>query len=399
MTDASSRSSGRFGLILLLGALAALGPFAIDTYLPAFPVMAREFGTDASRVGLSLSAYFFGICLGQLAYGPILDRLGRRGPLLVGLGLFAASSLLCAFVSHLDGLIGLRFLQALGGCAGMVAGRTLVRDLFPDDAARIFSSLMLVMGIAPVIAPSLGGLLSDVLGWRSIFLFLAAISVVVLVFIAWKLPSSHRPDPSVSLHPLQVAKGYGEILRHPDFLAYGLGGSLVSAGLFAYIAGSPAVYIQVLGFTRQQFGWIFAINALGLVGASQVNGLLLSRWSEARIVEATLVVQGIVAVVLAVSAWFGFTAGIVASTWLFLFCQGIVMPDLNALSMQPFRGNAGRASALVGSMGMAFGALLSGLVSVLPAGTAMPMATGVAVASLGGMAVLRLVAAVRPMPT
>lgn len=383
MSETTGAGTRRTGLILLLGALAALGPFAIDTYLPAFPAIASDLRVDAGRVGLSLSAYFLGICLGQLAYGPILDRFGRRVPLLFGLGLFALASTLCAWAPDIESLISLRFLQALGGCAGMVAGRTLVRDLFPKDAANVFGSLMLVMGIAPIVAPSLGELLTAWVGWRGIFVFLALTSLSVLLLVAFFLPATRAPDRAHSLHPTRIARGYLTIAREPDFRTYGAAGALAQAGMFAYLAASPGLYMQALGWSRTRYAWVFALNAAGLIGASQVNRLWLRRASSETIVSVTLRAQTAIALLLVL-------AGMLAPSllpvvvWGFLFCQGFFMPNLSALAMRPFHRNAGSASALMGSIQMALGALLSALVSLLPVGAPTTMGIGCLIAAAGG---------------
>lgn len=383
MPATPSTGSRRTGLILLLGTLAALGPFAIDTYLPAFPAIAADLHVDTGKVGLSLSAYFLGICLGQLGYGPILDRYGRRIPLLFGLGLFALASLLCATAPRIEALIALRFLQALGGCAGMVAGRTLVRDLFPRDAANVFGTLMLVMGIAPIVAPSLGELMTGTVGWRAIFLFLAGVSLCVLVLVAVFLPPTHAPDPSHSLRPSRIAGGYLAVLKERDFLTYGVAGALIQAGMFAYLAASPGLYMQALGWSRTHYAWIFALNAIGLIAASQCNGVWLRKATSESIVSTMLQVQSVIA--LAVLLAGALLPSLLPFTvWGFLFCQGFFMPNLSALAMRPFHRNAGSASALMGSIQMALGALLSALVSFLPAQAPTTMGIGCCVTALGG---------------
>ena len=389
-SDNAGKTSSRTGLVILLGSLAAMGPFAIDTYLPAFPEIARDFGTDVAHIGLSLSSYFLGICLGQLVYGPILDRYGRRTPLLWGLGVFAISSLLCAWAPTTEALIALRFLQALGGCAGMVAGRALVRDLFPDDAADVFSSLMLVMGVAPIIAPAVGGWLTALWGWPSIFYFLGLVSLAVTFAIATRLPTVHVPNQGQTLHPVTVARGYLAIFGDRTFLAWGLSGSLVSGGLFAYIAGSPAVYMDLFGMSKATFSWFFGLNAMGLIGASQVNRVLLKRFTSERISSVVLVGQSLAGLGLVASAWFHFAPGVYLLVWLFLFGQGFAFPNTSALAMRPFGVNAGSASALLGSLQMAAGAILSGVVSMLPGGTALPMASGMALSAIGALALLRI---------
>jgi len=381
---ASSPAITRKGIVVLLGALAAIGPFSIDTYLPAFGRIASEFGTDVGKVGLSLSSYFAGICLGQLVYGPLMDRFGRRAPLLWGLALFAIASLLCAQAVGIPSLVALRFLQALGGCAGMVAGRALVRDLFPDEAADIFSSMMLVMGVAPVIAPSVGTWITETLGWRSIFGFLFAVSLTLLGFIAWKLPVVHTADEKEPLHLRTIASDYIGVMRQRSFQRYGMWGSLVSGGLFAYIAGSPGTYMGVFGLSRTLYGWTFAINAVALIAGSQINRWWLRRATPETIVRSTLLVQSITAILLAFAASLGLSFGVFALVWVFLLCQGFLNPNITALAMRPFRHHAGIASALVGALQMGFGAILSGIVSIMPEGTATPMATGMLISSIGG---------------
>ncbi len=389
-TAQRGKTNSRGGLIVLLGALAALGPFSIDTYLPAFATMAVDFHTDVGQIGLSLSSYFLGICLGQLAYGPLLDRFGRRTPLLWGLGLYAVASLLCALAPGVVALVALRFLQALGGCAGMVAGRALVRDLFPDDAADVFSSLMLVMGIAPVIAPTVGAVLTEAFGWRAIFGFLAVVSVAIWWAIVARLPTVAGPDPTRSLHPVRVGRAYLKIFAEREFLAWGLSGSLVSGGLFAYLAGCPVVFMEVLSLSSKAFGWVFAINALGLMAASQLNRRLLRSASPEAITRVVLWSQAGTGLLLLGSAALAFAPGIYAGAFLFLSGLGFAFPNTSALAMRPFGEQAGVASALVGSLGMACGALSSGLVSLIPGISAMPMAVGMAVSAILSVVVLEL---------
>lgn len=390
-TPSPERTTSRCGTIVLLGALAALGPFSIDTYLPAFPTIARDLGVSVGRIDFSLATYFLGICLGQLAYGPLMDRYGRRTPLLWGLGLYAIASLLCAAAPDDTALSALRFLQALGGCAGMVAGRALVRDLFPTEAAQVFSSLMLVMGIAPVVAPAIGGWIAAALGWRAIFVFLALVAVVLFAVLARGLPDTHLRHTEQSFHPRDLAKGWLAVLRERDFLLWGLGGSLASGGLFAYLTGSPAAYMHGLGLSSGAYSWVFAVNAAGLIGASQFNRWLLGRLSSERIVRLVLLGQFLSAIALVACAARGWHAATYPLVWLFLFGHGLAFPNVSALAMAPFERNAGSASALMGSMQMAGGAVLAGLVGVLPGPPVLTMGVGMLVAVVGGLAVLAVV--------
>lgn len=378
-------------MIVLLGALAALGPFSIDTYLPAFPAIARDLGVSVGRIDFSLATYFLGICLGQLAYGPLMDRFGRRTPLLWGLGLYAIASLLCAAAPTDMALSALRLLQALGGCAGMVAGRALVRDLFPTEAAQVFSSLMLVMGIAPVVAPGIGGWIAAVLGWRAIFLFLAMVAVVLIAVLARGLPDTHLRHTEQSFRPRDLARGWLAVLGEREFLLWGIGGSIASGGLFAYLTGSPAAYMEGMGLSSATFSWVFAVNAAGLIGASQLNRWLLRELSSERIVRLALVGQFLSAVALVACAALGFRFAAFPLVWLFLFGHGLTFPNVSALAMAPFARTAGSASALMGSLQMASGAVLAGLVGLLPVAPILAMAVGMLVAVAGGLAVLAVV--------
>jgi DHA1 family bicyclomycin/chloramphenicol resistance-like MFS transporter len=390
-TPPLERTRSRRGIIVLLGALAALGPFSIDTYLPAFPAIARDLGVSVGRIDFSLATFFLGICLGQLAYGPLMDRYGRRTPLLWGLGLYAIASLLCAAAPTDTALAALRFLQALGGCAGMVAGRALVRDLFPTEAAQVFGSLMLVMGIAPVVAPSIGGWIAAVMGWRAIFVFLSFVAVALFAMIARGLPDTHVRHVEQSFHPRELAKGWLAVLREREFLLWGIGGSIASGGLFAYLTGSPAAYMEGLGLSSATYSWVFAVNAAGLIAASQLSQVLLRRFTSERIVRSVLVGQFLSAIALVACAAFGFRFAAFPLVWIFLFGHGLAYPNVSALAMAPFGRTAGSASALMGSLQMASGALLAGLVGLLPVPPILAMAVGMLVAVAGGLAVLVVV--------
>lgn len=389
-TPSPPRTASRTGTIVLLGALAALGPFSIDTYLPAFPAMAREFGVSVGRVDLSLATYFLGICIGQLAYGPLMDRYGRRTPLLWGLGLYAAASLLCAAAPGIGSLAALRFLQALGGCAGMVAGRALVRDLFPREAAQVFSSLMLVMGIAPVVAPTVGGWMAATVGWRAIFLTLAVTAVVLFAVLRRGLPDIHVRDLGQSFAPRALARSWIAVFRERDFVLWGVGGGVASGGLFAYIAGSPAAYMEGLGLSRTVYGWVFAANAASLIGASQVSRWLVGRFDGEKIVRAVLVGQILSASTLVACAARGVLWPTYPLVALFLFGHGLAFPNVSALALRPFDRAAGSASALMGSLQMASGAVLAGLVGLLPGSPVVGMAMGMVAAIAGGGLVLLL---------
>ncbi|OII58942.1 Bcr/CflA family drug resistance efflux transporter, partial [Pseudomonas putida] len=264
-------------MVLILGALSAFGPLAIDFYLPAFPAMAQAFATDEKHVQATLAAYFLGLSIGQLAYGPVADRFGRRKPLMFGVTLFTLASLACAYAPNLDTLVLARFVQALGGCAGMVLSRAIVSDKCdPVASAKVFSQLMLVMGLAPILAPMLGGVLVNVAGWQSIFLALSLFSAGCLLAVSLGLPES-LPE-HIPRQPLSGAmRQYLRLFADRVFVGHALTGGIAIAGMFAYIAGSPFVFIKLYGVPAEHYGWLFGTNAAGFILMAQVNARLLAK--------------------------------------------------------------------------------------------------------------------------
>ena len=368
-----------FNLILILGLLTAIGPFSIDMYLPAFPAIAKGLNTTVAQVMLSLSSFFIGISVGQLVYGPMLERFGRKKPLYVGLVIYLLASIGCAFTASINALIVFRFLQALGSCAGMVTSRAIVRDLFAvKDNAKVFSSLMLVVAVSPIIAPTAGGYITSALGWRYVFAALIVVDIAILAGVYFLLPESKKPDASHSLKPMAIALNFYRILIQPQFYIYALTGAVAASGLYAYISGSPQVFIELFGVNEKQYGWIFAIIAMGIIGASQINTFVLRKHPSEKIVQTALVVQGIVGVTLAGIAFFNWSElyTTIALAFLYLGCQGFIFPNASALTMAAFGHNAGSASALMGAIQMGIGALASATVSILQNHTALPM-TGV----------------------
>lgn len=366
-------------IIVLLGVLSALGPFSIDMYLPGFPDIAADLHTSIAAVGYSLTSYFVGISVGQLLYGPVVDRFGRKKPLVFGLSLYTLAALSCALSPDIYWLIGLRGLLAIGGCAGMVAGRAVVRDLFPPtDIAKVISTLMLIMGVAPLIAPSVGGWMVTALGWRAIFVTLASISALMLAAVLLILPESRGPDPTVSLAPRAVLAKYWAVFREPAFIVYGLAGAFTLGSLFAYISGSPFIYMEKLRFTQTQYGFLFSFNSFGYIGGSQLNRLLLRRYDSLKVAEAaSLVIAALGLLMVASASVAGLPAYLMLGLlFLFLVVSGLLGPNSTALALAPFSENAGSASALIGFSQMLFGALASALVSALHNHTALPM-TGV----------------------
>ncbi|MFZ9472931.1 MAG: multidrug effflux MFS transporter [Sediminibacterium sp.] len=375
----SSSKKSHFYLILILGLMSAIGPLSIDMYLPAFPTIAKGLNTTIETVTLSLSSFFIGISIGQLIYGPLLERYGRKIPLYFGLGLYAISAFACATAVSVEMLILFRFFQALGGCVGMVASRAMVRDLFDvKDNAKVFSTLMLVIAVSPIIAPTLGGFITGYFGWRYIFVMLIIVIAMILAGIYFLLPDSKGPDVHYSLKPAAILSGFGSILKNPQFILYTFSGAVASAGLYAFISGSPFVFIDFFKVSQQHYGWMFGVVASGLIGSSQLNSVLLKKYNSDQIIKVALYFQSSVSIVLVSSGLLGIATVLSTVTLVFLFlcCQGFIFPNASALSMAPFGHNAGNASALMGFIQMSVGALMSAMVSVFHNNTILPM-TGV----------------------
>ncbi|HTE11524.1 MAG TPA: multidrug effflux MFS transporter [Chitinophagaceae bacterium] len=365
--------------IFILGLLSAIGPFSIDMYLPGFPAIAKDLHSTVGHVSLSLSSFFIGISAGQFLYGPLLDRFGRKRPLYIGLGIYALASVGCAMSVSVDALITLRFLQALGSCAGMVASRAMVRDLFAvKDNAKVFSLLMLVVGVSPIIAPTLGGYITAAFGWKYIFILLAFIVAGILAAVHFTLSETRPPDTSLSLKPVPIVRNFLAVLKEPQFYTYAFTGAVASAGLYAYIAGSPYVFMELFHVSEKQFGWIFALIAMGLIGASQLNSVLLKNYESRQIIKCALLCQSITGLLLFAGTATGMLElfSTIFFIFIFLCCQGFTFPNSSALSLAPFSKNAGSASALLGGIQMSIGAFTSAIVSILHNHTALPM-TGV----------------------
>ena len=368
-----------FLLILILGTLSAISPFSIDMYLPGFPAIAKDLNTTVSKVQLSLSSYFIGISIGQLFYGPLLDRFGRKHPLYFGLALYLLASVGCALAISVESLIVFRFLQALGGCVGLVASRAMIRDIFPvSEIAKVFSLLMLVIGVSPLLAPTLGGYVTVAFGWHYIFIILALMSALILAGVHFVLPESREPDKSILLKPKPILKNFLTVLKTPQFYTYTFTGAIAASGLYAYIAGSPYVFMEIYKVSAEHYGWIFALIAVGIIGSSQLNTILLRRFKSEQIIVGALICQSITGLFLVTGAYFGFTGlgSTIFLIFIFLCCQGFSFPNSSALALTPFVRNAGSASALLGSFQMALGAVATVMVSVLSNHTALPM-TGV----------------------
>jgi DHA1 family bicyclomycin/chloramphenicol resistance-like MFS transporter len=384
--------SGYYRLAMILGALTAMGPLAIDMYLPALPTIARELGASAASVQVSLAVYFVGIAVGQAFYGPLSDRWGRKPALYFGLLLFVVSSAGCALAAEVRTLIGLRFLQALGGCAPLVVPRAVVRDYFDQrGSVRMLSVLILVMGLAPILGPLIGGQLLVNFGWRSVFWVLAAYGAlwlaIVTLFLPESLPALRRQRQRIA----EVAVVYGRLLRDRDYMGYVLSGGLIFSGLLTYIAASPFVFIELFGVPPEQYGLFFGANAIGIIVASQVNRWLANRYDASRIVTVVLPVAMTAGFVLLVDAYTGLGGfgGILVPLFCFIACHGFVMPNTTALAMAPHGRIAGSASALLGTVQFVLGATAGALVGAFGNGTAVPFAAVIATCGAAAFSMYR----------
>lgn len=351
-----------FSLILVLGSLTALGPFSIDMYLPGFSAIAKDLDTTVNNVSLSLSSYFIGISAGQLLYGPLLDRFGRKKPLYIGLLVYILASLCCVFVTDIDSFIILRFIQAVGSCAASVAAMTMVRDLFPvKETPKVFAKLMLVLGLSPMLAPTIGGYVTADFGWHAVFIILTLMGVAILAAVKFALPSNYKPDTSISLKPKPIISNFLMVLKEPQFYTYAFTGAVAFAGLFTYVAGSPMIFMDIYKVDEKTYGWIFALLSVSFIGSSQLNSMLLRKYTSEQLIRAALISQSIISVVFLVGVMndaFNLY-GIIAMFFLFLSCLGLASPNTAGLSLAPFAKNAGSASALMGAVQMILGSVAS----------------------------------------
>jgi DHA1 family bicyclomycin/chloramphenicol resistance-like MFS transporter len=363
-------------LIIILGALTAFAPMSTDMYLPAMPRLATVFATDARHVQYTLGGFFLGFALGQAFYGPLVDRFGRKAPLYAGLIIFTAASFGCAVAPSIEALAALRCAQAIGACAGQVVSRAVVRDLFPpQEAARIFAALMMINGVGPIVAPVLGGYLLLWFNWEAIFLVLGSVGALTLLAVWLRLPETHRAEHVQSLALGRVAASYLRLAQHRDFMGYSLTGALSLAGMFAYIAGSPFVFIDLYHLAPQTYSLLFAGNAVGLLVASYLNRLWLRRIAPEVLLSRVVLTQTAAGVVLFAAGITGVGGifGIIVPLFVFVSCVGLVLPSATALAMAPHGREAGTASALYGVLQFGLAAIAASLIGVINDGTALPM--------------------------
>lgn len=362
----SRRSQAR--LVVVLGALVALGPLTIDMYLPALPQIESDLLTTPAAVQLTLTGTLFGLGIGQLLVGPISDAIGRRRPLLAGIALHVVASLLCVVAPTIVVLGALRVVQGLGIAAASVVATAVVRDLFSgSDVARILSRLMLVIGVAPVLAPTVGGELLRWTDWRGIFVALAVAGVALSAVAALALPESLPPHRRLSGGVAATGRVYQTLLRDRAFVALVLVAGFSMAAVFAYVAGASFVFQRQYGLDEQMFGLVFGAGALGLIGATQLNVVLLRRYTSERILTGAMATGSVAGIVLVLTSATGFGGflGVLLPLWTVVAMVGFSLPNAPALALDAHGDTAGTASALLGAVQFGVGALSAPLVGLL----------------------------------
>ena len=375
---------------IVLGLLTAIGPFAIDMYLPAMPTIAANLHTSTALAQMTLTAFFiaFGTC--QIIFGPLSDMIGRKPPLYFGLAIFALGSIGCALAPSVEWLIAFRFLEGVGASAAMVIPRAVVRDLHTGlEATRLMSLIMLVLSVAPILAPLGGSALIVPFGWRAVFVAVTVVALIGLTLMHFFLPETR---PARERTPVSVASllgGFAQLFRDPRFLGLTFIGGLGMASFFVFLANSSFVYMNHFGLTPTQYSLAFALNAIGFIGASQFAALLGGRFGMPRLVTSAVAVHTIFALILAVVTLLGSDSLVVLMALLFcaFACLGLVVPSVMVLALEPLGPIAGLASALGGTLQMVTGGAMIVIVSQFFNGTATPMVVTIALCAVGSLCV------------
>ncbi|MFL6133274.1 MAG: multidrug effflux MFS transporter [Nocardioidaceae bacterium] len=381
-------------VVLLLGSLIALGPLSIDLYLPALPALTDDLSASPSSVQLTLTSVLVGLGLGQLVIGPLSDIYGRRRPLLVGIAVNVVTALLCAVAPTIVVLDVLRVLQGVGAAAASVVAMAVVRDLFTGRAAAaVISRLVMVMGLAPVLAPSLGSAVLELGSWRTVFVVLAGLGVLLAVLAAFGLKETLPPDRRATPGLRTTLKGYGVLLRDPSLVGFMMVASLTMAAVFAYVSGASFVLQDGFGVDERTFGLLFGVGAVGLIVSSQVNVALLRRFGSGTILSTALTVAGLAGAVLLIDAVTGTGGllGIMIPIWVIMVMVALCGPNATALALAEHGQRAGAAAALLGAAQFAVGAAIAPLTGLGEAGSAVPMAATIAGALLLAAVLVRVV--------
>ncbi|MBP77536.1 MAG: Bcr/CflA family drug resistance efflux transporter [Pseudomonadales bacterium] len=377
------------GWLFLLAMLTALSPLSVDLYLPAFPVIASQLQVSSSEVQITLAVFLLGMAFGQLLYGPLSDLYGRKPPLYAGLTLFFIASIGCAFAADLTTLTAARFCQALGGGAGVVISRAVIRDRTSNvQAARAFSMLMLMLGLGPILAPLAGGALLQVVGWRGIFMTLAACGLALLLGVHFCMRETSPSLGNGSKPKLRSAfNQYLSLACDWKFMRFVLVGALPFGGMFAYVSGSPKIIIDLYGIQPNHFGWFFGLNAFGMIVGSQLNAKLVARYGPATLLKYVLLAPAIATLMATLSTWAGTInlSQLMLCFFIYMTSMGLLTPNAVALAMASQGHRAGSASSVIGFIQFLFGTLAVGIVSLWMSPSALPVITvmlGLSAASL-----------------
>ena len=372
--------------LILLGTLTAVAPLSIDMYLPSFPQIEQGLGGFPGSVELTLAAFFIGLTLGQLFYGPLSDRFGRKNPLYIGFAIYTIASIGAAMADSISILTLWRFLQGMGGCAGIIIPSAIVRDrTTARESAHAFSLLMLVMGLAPILAPLIGGQIMLLWGWRGIFYVLALFGAGCLVAIRFGLTESHNIEHEPSLVLRNVLGNYYHLLKNKAFLGYALAGGLAMSGMFAYIAGSPFVLIDLYHIPAEKFGLFFGVNAFGLIAASQMNARLLKKYTATTILRTALWIPsgtGLCLAFLALNNWISLPIFLIGF-FCFVSSIGFIIPNAMPSALATHGQQAGTAAALASALQFFFATVAGALVGLFNDGTGRPLAIMMAFCGFG----------------
>jgi MFS transporter, DHA1 family, multidrug resistance protein len=366
----------RLGLIFIIGLLSAFGPLSIDMYLPGLPSIARDLGGENWQVQLTLTACLLGLAGGQVVAGPLSDVLGRRRPLLFGVFIYALTSLLCAFAPSVLLLIVLRFIQGIAGATGIVIARAIVRDHYSGaEVARFFAFTMAINGLAPILAPIIGGQMLNFTSWRGVFLLLTAIGVILFVMAFVGLEESLPPERRQTGGVTTTLHNFRVLLTNRRFMGYAISAGLAFAAMFAYIAGSPFVLEDIYHVSPQAFSLVFAVNALGIIIVSQTSARLVGKTSPRRLLTLGFIgsALGSILLLLVILTDVGLI-GILLAFFLVVASIGFISPNATALAMTTHRGIAGSASGLLGVLQFSIGAVVTPLVGIGGNSTALPLA-------------------------
>lgn len=371
------RMSPRTKIILVLGVLSAIGPLSIDMYLPAFKNIAKALQCSPEQMGYTLSSFFFGICLGQLVNGPLLDHFGRKKVLYIGLGIYVTSSFACAMSSSVEPLIIWRFFQAIGCSVGWIAPNAVIRETFEEsERPKILSLMILILGVSPILAPSIGSMLLTFGSWKFIFILLAIIILLILILIKQWLPEKVQEEARGPFHVKKIVHAYVALFANRRFVLFAFAGAIGAGSIFTFVSGAPPTFLSYYGASESQFGWIFGLVASGIISASQVNNLVIKKFTSMQILRVALLAQFLICLFLSVGAKFGWLQleTNILLLFLILACQGFIFPNLTSLALQPFHQGAGAASAMMGAIQMAWGAICAALLGILFDGTPFTMA-------------------------